>query len=300
MYNTLNDFLKQTFHTKVAKLSLDGGFTCPNRENGGGCTFCSERGSGEYAGDRRLSIAGQIAQEKERMAKKWKDAKYIAYFQAFTNTYAPVEILRQKYEEALSQPDVVGLAVATRPDCLGPDVLSLFAELQKKTFLWVELGFQTAREETARSIRRGYDNACFAAAVEALHALGVPSVAHTILGLPGEAEADMLATMDYLNRLPIWGIKLHLLYVTAGTPMAADYAKGAFESLSQEAYIRILCRCVARLRPDIVIHRLTGDGPRDSLIAPLWSLKKWEVLNAIHEAMRNGNIIQGKDYSKIS
>ncbi len=230
--------------------------------------------------------------------KKWQNPNYIAYFQAFTNTYAPVSVLRQKYEEALSDPEIIGLAIATRPDCLDEDVLELLDELNQKTALCVELGLQTSNEKTAKAIRRGYENIIFENAVHDLKKRKIEVVVHVILGLPNETKEDILKTISYLNALPIDGVKLQLLHVLKDTPLAEDYAKGKFSVLSKEAYIDILCSCIALLRPDLVIHRITGDGPRESLIAPLWSLHKRDVLNSIHKELKLRDIFQGMDLQK--
>lgn len=298
-YRSLNEYYRDLFGKKTARISLDGGFTCPNRDGSlgvGGCLFCSSDGAGDFAESASLSIAAQIQRGRAQTAKKWQNACYIAYFQAYTNTYAPVSLLRKKYCEALSQPDVVGIAIATRPDCLPPEVLSLLGELAEKNPLWVELGLQTANPQTAKIIRRGYDNACLMQAVNALHQLHIPVVAHVILGLPQETPADMLHTIDFLNQLPIHGIKLHLLHVLAHTDLAHMYHSGAYTPLTKQEYLDILCRCIARLRPDIVIYRLTGDGSRESLLAPLWSLHKRDVRNSLHRRLREDGIFQGQDY----
>lgn len=297
MYNSINEVLRNRFGKKIVKLSLDGGFSCPNRQNGRtGCTFCSDAGSGEFAGDRRQSIPEQLAQQKALLSKKWPQAGYLAYFQAFTNTYAPVDVLERTYRQALSDPEVVGLAIATRPDCLPEPVLDLLERLNRETFLWVELGFQTANEETARCLNRGYPNPVFAQAVQNLHARGILSVAHLIVDLPGETEADALHTIDYINALPLWGVKLHTLYLVAGTPLADAYLAGAFTLPSREETLLRVLRCLARLRPDLVVHRLTGDGPRAGLIAPLWSRNKRQVRNDLQKLSKIGNLFQGKDY----
>ncbi len=297
-YRDLNTYYRQIFGKKTAKISLNGGFTCPNRDGTlgtGGCIFCSAGGSGDFAESPALSIPEQIHAGKAQTAKKWEDPAYIAYFQAFTNTYAPVERLRKKYSQALAQPGIQGLSIATRPDCLGEDVLALLEELSQKTHLWIELGLQTAKEETAMLIRRGYPRETFVTAVRELHQRNIPVVAHVILGLPGETETDVLSTIDFLNSLPVSGVKLHLLHILEGTELAQWYRKGLVVPLTQEEYIHLVCHCIARLRPDIVIHRLTGDGDRNSLLAPSWSLNKRNVLNEIHHRLRTEGITQGMD-----
>lgn len=297
-YRSLNEYYRALFGRKAAKIALDAGFTCPNRDgtlDTGGCLFCSAGGSGDFAESAALSIPEQIARGKAQTAAKWPDAAYIAYFQAFTNTYAPLPRLRQTYEAALSCPGIEGLAIATRPDCLPPAVLTLLEELSGRTRLWVELGFQTANEATARFIRRGYPNDVFADAVRALAARGIPVVAHVILGLPGEGREDALRTIDFLNALPIQGIKLQLLHVLSDSGLAALYFSGAYTPLSQAEYTALMAACIARLRPDIVLHRLTGDGDARTLLAPLWSLQKRSVLNGIHKYLREHGIFQGMD-----
>lgn len=298
-YRSLNTYYRALFGRKAAKISLDAGFTCPNRDGTlgtEGCLFCSAGGSGDFAESAALSIPEQIARGKAQTAAKWPDAAYIAYFQAFTNTYAPLPRLREAYEAALSCPGIEGISIATRPDCLPPDVLTLLEGLSRRTKLWVELGFQTASERTARRIRRGYSNAVFCGAVQALAARQIPVVVHVILGLPGECRADVLRTIDLLNTLPVQGVKLQLLHVLSDSGLAALYASGAYTPLSQEEYISLLAACIARLRPDIVLHRLTGDGNAATLIAPLWSLQKRNVLNSIHKYLRENGIFQGMDW----
>ena len=298
-YHSLNYFLRNKFNEKIYKISLDGGFTCPNRDGKvakGGCTFCSARGSGDYAGSRILSINEQFADRKKMMEKKWKDGKYIAYFQAYTNTYAPVEELRQKYEEAISQENVVALSIATRPDCLDDDVVDLLEEISKKTYLWVELGLQTINDESARNFNRGYDFEVFKEGIKKLQDRNIEVVVHTIFGLPGETKEDMLKTVDYVAHSGAQGIKFHLLHLMKGTQMVKQYESGELQLLSQEDYIDLICKGIAMLPQEMVVHRLTGDAPRESLIGPMWSLKKWEVLNSIDKALEDNDIYQGKNY----
>ena len=244
-YHSLNYFLRNKFNEKIYKISLDGGFTCPNRDGKvakGGCTFCSARGSGDYAGSRILSINEQFADRKKMMEKKWKDGKYIAYFQAYTNTYAPVEELRQKYEEAISQENVVALSIATRPDCLDDDVVDLLEEISKKTYLWVELGLQTVNDESARNFNRGYDFEVFKEGIKKLQDRNIEVVVHTIFGLPGETKEDMLKTVDYVAHSGAQGIKFHLLHLMKGTQMVKQYESGELQLLSQEDYIDLICK----------------------------------------------------------
>lgn len=298
-YNSLNYFLRNKFNEKIYKISLDGGFGCPNRDGKisfGGCTFCSERGSGDYAGNRILSITDQFKDRKKIMEKKWKDGKYIAYFQAYTNTYAPVNELRKKYEEALCQENVVGISIATRPDCLSEEVMDLLEEINKKTYLWVELGLQTINDETARKFNRGYEFKTFQEGLKKLQDRNIEVVVHTILGLPGETKEDMIKTVDYVAHSGVQGIKFHLLHLMKNTKMVEDYDKGDLILLEQDEYINIICESISMLPEDMVVHRLTGDSPRDALIGPMWSLKKWEVLNSIDKKLVDDDIWQGKNF----
>lgn len=298
-YHSLNYFLRNKFGEKVFKISLDGGFSCPNRDgtiSKGGCLFCSERGSGDFAGDRDFSIEKQFIDIKGMMNKKWKEGKYIAYFQAYTNTYGPVDELRKKYEEALRQDGVVALSIGTRPDCLGDEVLDLLEEINKKFYVWIELGLQTSNDEAARRINRGYDLVVFEDAIKRLKERNIDFVVHSIFGLPGETKEDMLNTVDYIAHTGAKGIKFHLLHLMKNTPMVKIYEAGKLEFLSQEDYIDLLCKSLCMIPQEMVVHRLTGDAPRDLLIGPMWSLKKWEVLNAIDKAFEDNDIYQGKTF----
>lgn len=288
-YLSFNKYLKDKFGQKVYKISLDGGFTCPNRDgkiDTRGCIFCSKGGSGDFAQSRNLSITEQIESGKKRVEKKIKSGKYIAYFQAFTNTYAPVEILRAKYSEAINHPDIVALSIATRPDCLGDDVIELLDEMNKIKPVFVELGLQTIHSESAKYIRRGYSLEVYNEAVKKLKSIGVNIVVHIILGLPNESEEDMLESVKYVCQSQIDGIKLQLLHIIAGTDLAKDYEKGLFKTLEFDKYVELIAKCVAIIPKNIVIHRLTGDGAKKDLIAPLWSADKKRVLNAINKALR--------------
>lgn len=288
-YLSFNKYLKDKFGQKVYKISLDGGFTCPNRDGKAGtrgCIFCSKGGSGDFAESREMSITEQIENGKKRVEKKIKSGKYIAYFQAFTNTYAPIEMLRQKYEEAINHPDIVALSIATRPDCLGDDVLRLLDEMNKIKPVFVELGLQTIHQKSAKYIRRGYDLSVYDKAVRDLKKIGVNVVVHVILGLPNESENDMLETVKYVCESGANGIKLQLLHVIDGTDLAKDYEKGLFKTLEFDEYVNLIVKCVKIIPKDIVIHRLTGDGAKKDLIAPLWSADKKRVLNAINKALR--------------
>lgn len=288
-YYSLNHYLRDTFGCKVYKLSLDGGFTCPNRDgtiDTRGCIFCSKGGSGDFAESRLLSITEQIEQGKKRVESKIKSGKYIAYFQAFTNTYAPVEALRKKFYEAMNHKDIVALSIATRPDCLGDDILALLDELNKIKPVFVELGLQTIHEKSAAYIRRGYPLTVYDDAVKKLKAIGINIVVHVILGLPNESKADMLETVDYVCKSGINGIKLQLLHILKNTDLADEYYRGNVKVLELDEYIDLVKACVAIIPKDIVIHRLTGDGAKKDLIAPLWSADKKNVLNNINKALQ--------------
>lgn len=298
-YKSLDYELKELFGEKVYKISLNGGMTCPNRDGRcgtKGCIFCSAKGSGDFAGSPGLSIEEQLARGKQDLSRKRPVRSYIAYFQAFTNTYAPVEYLEDIFTQALNDPDVRILSVATRPDCLGEDVIDLLSRLNRIKPVWVELGLQTVHPGTAEYIRRGYPLETFDKAVSALRRSAIKVIVHVILFLPGEDEKMMLETIDYLNSKDIQGIKLQLLHILRGTDLAADYEKNSFYTPDMDTYIRVLCRCIARLRPEIAIHRLTGDGPKNLLIAPLWTGAKRTVLNRIQQYLKENDIWQGKDY----
>lgn len=286
MYRRFNDYCKETFGCKVYKLSLDAGFTCPNRDgtlDTRGCVFCSAYGGGEFAQGQCESIALQLEKAKERISNKIKNGKYIAYFQSFTNTYAPVETLRRLYEQALAPEDVVGLAIGTRPDCLPGDVVALLGQLNKIKPVMVELGFQTANEETARSIRRGYENRVYTHAVAQLRRERIHVVTHIIIGLPGETAADAIATTKAAVEAGTDGVKFHLLHVLRGTDLEKEYLAGKFRCLELEEYAAILKQCLALLPPQTVVHRITGDGAKRDLIAPLWSADKKRVLNYLNQ-----------------
>lgn len=285
-YYSLNNYLRDTFGEKVYKLSLNAGFTCPNRDgtiDTRGCIFCSKGGSGDFAESASLSITEQIESGKKRVEKKIKNGKYIAYFQAFTNTYAPLDILREKFCEAIHHKDIVALSVATRPDCLGEDVLKLLAELNSIKPVFVELGLQTIHEESAKYIRRGYSLDVYDKAVKDLKKTGVNIVVHIILGLPNETKSDMLESVKYVCDGGINGIKLQLLHVLKNTDLEKDYNAGKFKVLEFDEYLDIIKACVDLIPQNIVIHRLTGDGAKKDLIAPLWSADKKRVLNAINK-----------------
>lgn len=302
-YHSLDYQLKKEFGRKIYKLSLSGGMSCPNRDGTlgtRGCIFCSKGGSGDFAAPSGLSVTQQIEAAKKLVASKLKcpdQAKYIAYFQAYTNTYAPVTYLRNIFTEAIRHPDVAILSIATRPDCLGDDILELLRELNGIKPVWIELGLQTIHEETADFIRRGYPLSVFEDAVFRLTDLGIPAIVHCILGLPGETKADMLMTMKYLSCLPIQGVKLALLHILKGTDLGRMYEEGLLRDiLSLEEYVDIVISCLEVLPGDFVIHRITGDGPKRLLLAPLWSGNKKLVLNSINNRMKELDTWQGKYY----
>lgn len=286
-YLSLNEYLKKQFGQKVYKIALDGGFTCPNRDgtiDTRGCIFCSKGGSGDFAEDRSLSVTEQIERGKARLEKKIKDGKYIAYFQAFTNTYAPVEKLRELYTQAISHKDIVALSIGTRPDCIGDDVLELLNEINKIKPVFVELGLQTIHEKSAEYIRRGYSLEVYDRAVENLHKIGINVVTHLIIGLPNETKKDMLQSVEYVCRVTD-GIKLQLLHILKDTDLEREYENGKFDALSLEEYVDIIKSCVEIIPENVVVHRLTGDGAKKDLIAPLWSADKKNVLNRINKAL---------------
>ena len=284
----LSDHYRQKFGCKVYKLSLDGGFTCPNRDGKlgtGGCIFCSGSGSGDFAEGPAASIEAQLERAKARVSAKNKGGKYMAYFQSFTCTYAPVEKLERLYREALAPEDIVGLAIGTRPDCLGDDVIALLADLNQIKPLSVELGLQTIHQDTARYIRRGYETEVYFDAVRRLKAAGIDVVTHIILGLPGETVEMAMETTRAAVAAGTDGVKFHLLHVLRGTDLAKDYEAGKFSCLTLEEYGRWLQSCMALLPEETVVHRITGDGAKRDLIAPLWSGDKKRVLNYLHKLL---------------
>ena len=302
-YHSLDYMLQERFGEKVYKITLNGGMSCPNRDGtlgNRGCIFCSAGGSGDFAADPSQSVSSQIESQMSLIQKKRPVQKFIAYFQAYTNTYAPVSYLRPLFLEAIRHPGVVALSIGTMPDCLGEDVLTLLSELNAIKPVWVELGLQTIHADTAAYIRRGYPLSTFETAVKNLHARNLEVIVHTILGLPGESPERMLETINYLNRQPIQGIKLQLLHVLKGTDLAEDYLAGKFHVYEREEYLDLLIRCLEHLDPDIVIHRITGDGPKDLLIAPLWTSRKREVLNLLHHQMKVADSWQGKRFQAVN
>jgi radical SAM protein (TIGR01212 family) len=296
-FHTWNYEMRQQFGTKVFKVMLDAGFTCPNRDGSiatGGCTFCSARGSGDFAGSRRDDLVTQFNKIRDLQHLKWPEAQYIGYFQAYTNTYAPVEELREYYEIILQQPGVVGLSIATRPDCLPDDVIDYLAELNERTYLWVEMGLQTIHEETSRLINRAHDTKCYEEAVQKLRDRGIRVCAHIIHGLPQETHSMMLHTVQAVGNMDVQGIKIHLLHLMRKTPMVKQYEAGLLRFLEKDEYVSLIVDSLELLPKEMIIHRLTGDAPRDLLIGPLWSLKKWEVLNAIDDELIRRDTWQGK------
>ena len=298
-YHSLDYELKRQFGQKIYKVSLDGGMSCPNRDGTvgtGGCTFCSQGGSGEFAVGRTgyPDVWEQIEQAKTRVHRKISgEGKYIAYFQSYTNTYAPVDYLRTLFERAITHPDIVALSVGTRPDCLGDEVVALLKELNRQKPVWVELGLQTIHEKTAERIHRGYRLEVFEDAYRRLKEAGLTVVVHVILGLPGETKEEMLETVDYLGKIPVYGIKLQLLHILKGSQMATEYEKNPFSLMELEEYLDLILTCVARLPQSVVIHRLSGDGAKALLIGPAWSANKKLVLNRMMQKFRENGIFQG-------
>ena len=292
---TVNQYLKEKYGQKIYKIAIDGGFTCPNRDgwlDTRGCIFCSAGGSGDFAEDRSLSVTEQIERGKRRVESKMpadqtESNKYIAYFQAFTNTYAPVEHLKSLYMEAVRHPDIVAISIGTRPDCLPEDVLNLLGEINKIKPVWVELGLQTIHEKTADYIRRGYPLSVYDKAVEELKRRDIEIITHVILGLPGESREDMLESVRYVGDSGVQGIKLQLLHVLKGTDLEKDYKAGLFKCLTMEEYIDLIADSLDILPEDIIIHRMTGDGPKRILVAPEWSADKKRVLNELNKLTRD-------------
>ena len=289
MYTTLNDHYRERFGCKVYKLALDGGFTCPNRDgtlDDRGCIFCSALGGGEFAECPCGSVSQQLAQAKKRVQSKIKDGKFIAYFQSFSGTYAPVERLESLYREAMADEDIVALAIGTRPDCLPPETVALLTRLNREKPVYVELGLQTIHSESVRYIRRGYENEVYRKAVHDLKTAGIHVVTHIIIGLPGESLSDAVETTRYAVDAGTDGVKLHLLHILRGTDLEQDYLAGKFDALTLEEYAGRLCACLAVLPEHIVVHRITGDGAKRDLVAPLWSADKKRVLNYLNNAIK--------------
>lgn len=301
-YHSLDYHIKTTFGEKLYKISLDADMTCPNRDGTlgtRGCIFCSRGGSGDFAADRSLSIPEQIRTGRQQAARKFKGHGYIAYFQAYTNTYAPLPYLRKIFMEAACHPDIRAVSIATRPDCLDESVIDLLKEVNAIKPVWVELGLQTIHEKTALLIRRGYPLPVFDRAVAQLRTAGLDVIVHVILFLPGETEEDMYATVAHLNQMDIQGIKLQLLHILKDTDLADYYREHPFYIPDMESYFHVLGRCICMLRPEIVIHRLTGDGPKSLLLAPLWTGRKRYVLNQLHAYLKRQNIWQGRSVTHV-
>jgi radical SAM protein (TIGR01212 family) len=300
-FHTWNYEMREQFHTKVFKVMLDAGFTCPNRDGSiakGGCTFCSARGSGDFAGSRRDDLVTQFNDIRNRQHQKWPEASYIGYFQAYTNTYAPLPRLKEYYETILQQPGVVGLSIATRPDCLPDNVVEYLAELNERTYLWLEMGLQTIHDSTSQLINRAHDTECFLDAVDKLRKHRIRTCAHIIYGLPGESHEMMLDTGRAVAGMDVQGIKIHLLHLMRKTPMVRQYEEGLLRFLEKDEYVNLVVDTLEMLPPEMIVHRLTGDAPRDLLIGPLWSLRKWEVLNAFDAELKRRNSWQGKFYAE--
>lgn len=290
---TVNEYCKKQFGEKLYKISLDGGMSCPNRDgklDTRGCIFCSAGGSGDFTPDRRISLDEQIEDAKKRVSSKYKGTHYIAYFQAYTNTYAPVEKLRALFMPVIKREDIAVLSIATRPDCLSDEVLDLLRELNDIKPVWVELGLQTIHEKTVDYIRRGYPLPVYDKAIRDLDKIGIHTITHLILGLPGETKEDMLQSVRYVAACGSQGIKLQLLHVLKGTDLASDYEKGLFQTLSFDEYMDLLADCVRLLPKDMVVHRLTGDGPKNLLMAPMWSADKKRVMNTIHQRLKKDGL----------
>ena len=297
LYNNLSGYFREKYGKRLGKICIDGGFSCPNRDGvcgSGGCIFCGERGAGEHI-DPTLSIRAQV---EKTLADAAEDAIFVAYFQNFTNTYAPVEVLKERYDAALIDERIKVLAIGTRPDCIDEDVAALIASYKEKMDVWVELGLQSASDETAERINRGYKTEVFERAVKILSAHGIPVVAHLIVGLPGEGGEDAVRTSEYLSRYNLFGIKIHSIYVMRGTHLSELYERGEYTPPSLGEYVEAVAKILAITSPDTVIHRLTGDCPRDMLVAPEWNSDKHAVIEKIKEYMQENDLYQGKYYKK--
>ena len=297
----LNTYLKEKFNEKIYKVSLDGGFTCPNRDgkiSNKGCLFCSDVGSGEFAGNRKKSITEQINEQLEFIKNKVQDGKVIAYFQNFTNTYGNIEYLKKIYYEALSHERVIGIAIATRPDCLDDEIINLLDEINKKYFLWIELGLQTANDDIANIINRGYKTEVYIDITRKLNEKNIKFVTHMIIGLPNEEKEDLYNTVKLINDVQSWGIKIHLLYILKNSNLLRYYEKTPFKIYEKEEYEDTIVELLNILSPKIVIHRLTGDAKKDELFAPLWSTNKRGILNSIEKKLKATNSYQGKNFLK--
>lgn len=305
-YYSLDSYCKNTYGEKLYKIAINAGLSCPNRDGTlgvGGCIFCSNGGSGDFAVkiSEYPDIADQLAAGKALFSHKRTGSRYIAYFQAYTNTYGPLPYLEALFVQALRDPLVAGISIATRPDCMGENIMTLLVNIRQKfpdKFVWIELGLQTIHETTACYIRRGYTLPIYDDCVSRLQRIGIPVISHIIIGLPGETESMLLETIEHINQSHIFGVKLQLLHILRNTALEAEYRQGNCTALTYEEYEQLLLKCIGTLSPDIVIHRLTGDGPKDLLLAPIWSVHKRKVLNSLHHAMKTKNIWQGMHYEE--
>jgi len=298
-FYSLSDYYKETYGEKVYKLAIDAGFTCPNRDGSlgtRGCIFCSSKGSGEFG----IGMADQLNTAKELIKAKTSAQTFIVYFQSFTNTYGPVKKLKSLYERALTDPSVVGLSIATRPDCLNDEIIEMLYDLNKRTDIYIELGLQTIHKETAEFIRRGYPQSVFNETLKSLHQASIPVIPHLILGLPNETRTDMIESVRYVSSMPIQGIKIHMLHILRDTDLYQYYLHSPFPIFSEEEYIHTLIDCLEYIPKHVVIHRLTGDGPKNLLVEPQWSLNKRHVLNQITKFFKQRNTYQGKALEAIT
>lgn len=305
-YYALDYYFKDTYGEKIYKIAIDGGFTCPTRDGSKdtrGCIFCSASGSGDFSVKKSSypDINSQIERGISLFRGKQIGTKYVAYFQAFTNTYASPSYCQTLYENALSHPNIVGISIATRPDCMGEEIIKVLVTCKKKfpdKFIWVELGLQTIHESSIQYIRRNYETKIVPPLIRVLRSYDIPVILHVILGLPGETKSMMLETISFVNQMKVFGVKLQLLHVIKDTDLAYDYEKGLFEVFRKEEYISVLSEMISQLSPKIVLHRVTGDGPKDLTIAPLWSLNKLDVLNSLHKYLKTHELYQGKFYQE--
>lgn len=297
LYNNLSSYLKSKYGSRVSKICIDGGFGCPNRDGTcgtGGCIYCGERGAGEHI-DPTVSICEQV---KNQLARGSDDSRYIAYFQNFTNTYAPLDVLKERYDSALTDERIIALAIGTRPDCISDEIAELIASYKDRVDVWVELGLQTASDVTANIINRGYKTEVYKRAAECLTSHGIPFVTHMIIGLPGEGEGEIDSTVDVINESGSWGVKIHSIYVMEGTALAEMYQRGEYEPPALEEYVRLSARSLSRLKPDMVVHRITGDCPDGLLVAPEWNRDKNKVINLIRKRLESDGLCQGSLYGK--
>ena len=296
LYNNLSSYLKSKYGSRVSKICIDGGFGCPNRDGTcgtGGCIYCGERGAGEHI-DPTVSICEQV---KNQLARGSDDSRYIAYFQNFTNTYAPLDVLKERYDSALTDERIIALAIGTRPDCISDEIAELIASYCDRVDVWVELGLQTASDVTANIINRGYKTEVYKRAAECLTSHGIPFVTHMIIGLPGEGEGEIDSTVDVINESGSWGVKIHSIYVMEGTALAEMYQRGEYAPPTLEEYVRLSARSLSRLKPDMIVHRITGDCPDGLLVAPEWNRDKNKVINLIRKRLESDGLCQGSLYS---